>query len=151
MLHTKVRLILIGHIFVGPIYQSYHWLTKRKRRVHFWCPWSIPKCRTAYSWKNIWVQFYHWHPWYSIVILEEVNQPHPRCPQCATFSPEEALNHVQPTSVMFWRRTEKNLQRLVVDDTEERMERVFLEYGTPLTAVPLFKYFGKMLLSSEND
>ena len=31
------------------------------------------------------------------------------------------------------------------------MRRVFSEYVTPLMAVPLFKYLGSTLLSSDND
>ena len=40
---------------------------------------------------------------------------------------------------------------LVVEDTEERMGRVFLVYGTPLTEVPLFKYLRQMLSSSDGN
>ena len=42
-------------------------------------------------------------------------------------------------------------RRLVVDETEERMGRFFSVYGTPLTAVSLFRYLVRMLSSSDND
>ena len=35
-------------------------------------------------------------------------------------------------------------------DTEERMGRVFSEYGAPMTEVLLFKYLGRTLSSSDN-
>ena len=38
------------------------------------------------------MHYSHQKYWGSIVILEEGNQPHPRCPQCDMFVPQEALN-----------------------------------------------------------
>ena len=40
---------------------------------------------------------------------------------------------------------------MVVEETEERMGRVFLAYGTRTTTVILFKYLVRNLLSSDND
>ena len=86
-----------------------------------------------------------------ILILEEGNQPHPRCTQCDMFSPGEALHWAHPTSVICRHRSERKVRRLVVEDTEECKGRVFSAYGKPLTAVPLFKYLGRTSLSSDND
>ena len=104
---------------------------------------------TVSSWTNIWVHFYQQHPWNSMVVLEEGNQPHPWYPQCDMFVPQETLNQAPPTSEMFRRGTERKRQRPVVDETEERTGRVFLAYGTPMTSVSLFRYLGQTLLSSK--
>ena len=55
---------------------------------------------TASSRKNLRVHFAHQKPQYSIVALEEGNQPHPRCPKCDMFVPQEALNRAHPTLAM---------------------------------------------------
>ena len=47
--------------------------------------------------------------------------------------------------------TERKRRRLVVEETEERMGRVFSAYGTPLTAVPSFKYLWRTFSYSDND
>ena len=47
---------------------------------------------TASSRTNLWVYFDHQQPWESRVILQERDQPHPRCPQCDMFVSKEALN-----------------------------------------------------------
>ena len=87
----------------------------------------MEKCQgTASSETNLWVNFAHRNPRDSIVILEEGNQPYPRCPQCDIFFPRDELNQAHSTSVMCWRRLDSNQQRLVVEDTEERMGRIFL-------------------------
>ena len=48
-------------------------------------------------------------------------------------------------------RSDSNQRRLVVADTEEQIGRVFSEYGTPLTVVPLFNYLGRTVSSSNNN
>ena len=40
---------------------------------------------------------------------------------------------------------------MVVVETEERIGRVFLEYGTPLMEVPLFKSLGQTIFSSDDN
>ena len=46
---------------------------------------------------------------------------------------------------------ERKRQRLAIEDTEERIGRIFSAYGKPLTAVPLFMYLERKLSSYEND
>ena len=41
--------------------------------------------------------------------------------------------------------------RLVVEETEEQMGRVFLAYGTLLTVVSLFRYLRQTVLSTGDD
>ena len=114
--------------------------------------WPTEGCwGTASSGTNLWAPFSNQRPWDSIVILEESNKPHPWCPQCDIFVPEEKLNKAHPASAMCQRGVERKRQRLVVEETEERMGMVLLVYRTPLTAVTSFKYLEKMLSSSNND
>ena len=82
---------------------------------------------TAYSQINLQVHFVCRHPKYTIVILKEGNQPHPWCPQCGMFVPQEAPNWSHPTSVMCWRGTERKQRRLLVEETEEHMGRVLFD------------------------
>ena len=67
------------------------------------------------------------------------------------FVPQEELNRMHPTSAMCWSGLEKKRRRMVVVETEEWIGRVFLEYGTPMMEVPLFKSLGQKMFSSEND
>ena len=48
--------------------------------------------RGASNQTNLKVYFAHLHAWDTIVILEEGNQPYPRCPQCDMFVSHKALN-----------------------------------------------------------
>ena len=40
---------------------------------------------------------------------------------------------------------------MLVEEMEDHMGRVFSAYGTPLTAVSLFRYLVLTLLSTDND
>ena len=52
-----------------------------KDLVRLWC--LLEGCLVgASNQTNLRVQFAHRHEWDTIVILEEGNQPYPRCPQC---------------------------------------------------------------------
>ena len=58
------------------------------------------------------------------------------------FVSQGAIIQAHPTSAMFWFGTEREKMRFLVEETEYQMGRVFSEYGTPLTAVSLFRYLG---------
>ena len=47
--------------------------------------------------------------------------------------------------------TERKRRRMVVEDTEEHMGRIFFAYGTPLTEVLSFWYLVITLLSSGDN
>ena len=95
------------------------------------------------------VNFSHQHSQDSIVILEEGNQPHPRCLQFEIFFPQEALNWV--TSDMCWHGSKKEQRIMVVAEVEKCMGGGFSAYGKLLMEVPPFKYLGRILLSSNDD
>ena len=67
------------------------------------------------------------------------------------FVPQEALNKAHPTLAMCRSGRDRKRRSLVVSETEEQMGRLLSAYGTPLTAVTLFRYFGRTLSSSEDD
>ena len=67
------------------------------------------------------------------------------------FVPQEALNLVHRNSAMCRRETERKQRRLVVEETEEHMGRVFLAYGTPLMAVSSLWYLEQTLSSTNDD
>ena len=67
------------------------------------------------------------------------------------FVPQETLIQAHPTSLMCWCGAERKRQRLVVEETYEHMGQVLLAYGTLLTAVSLFRYLGRALLSTNDD
>ena len=52
---------------------------------------------------------------------------------------------------MFRCGRERKQRRLVYEDTDKQTGMVFSFYGTPLTAVSLLRYLGRMLSSSNND
>ena len=56
-----------------------------------------------------------------------------------------------PTSAMCWIGMDIKRQSLVVEENEEQLWRIFLEYGTPLTVVSAFLYLVRVLLSSDDD
>ena len=58
---------------------------------------------------------------------------------------------MHPPSLMCCCGMERKQLSLVVEETKERVGRVFLAYATPITEVPFFNYLGRILLSSNNN
>ena len=103
----------------------------------------VEGCRgSASSRTNLRVHFSHRHSKYSIVILEEGNQPHPQCPQCEMFVPQEALNSAHQTSAMCQCGLERKRWGLVIVEMEERMGIFVSVYEAPLMELPSFNYLG---------
>ena len=75
----------------------------------------------------------------------------PQLPQCDMLFTQETLNRYHPTSAIYRHGTERKQRRFMVEEKEEQIGRVLLEYGTPLTAVYSFRYLGQTLLSTEDD
>ena len=62
-----------------------------KRMLRLRCP--VEECLGGASNRaNPWVHFVHRRMWDTIVILEEENQPYPRCTQCDMFVSHKSLN-----------------------------------------------------------
>ena len=65
------------------------------------------------------VQFLHWHVLDIVVILEEVNFPHPRCGQCDMLVPWWALNVRHSATDQCVRGAEQERRRLAEAETRE--------------------------------
>ena len=76
----------------------------------------------------------------TIVILEEGNQPYPRCPQCDIFLSQKALNGQNLSKDFFLQVTERKRYHLAEEEAREEAEALIKSYGTPLTPVTSFKY-----------
>ena len=75
-----------------------------------------------------------------VIILEEVNLPHPRCSRCDMLVPWRALNGKHHATAMCWSGVERKRQKLAETELRESMDMAFEVYGKQLEAVPSFKY-----------
>ena len=117
-----------------------------------WLRWLLQEYQgTVSSRTNRRVKISHQRSQYSILILEEGNQPHLWFPKCDMFVPQEALNQAQKNPEMCRHRTERKQWRIFVEDIEEWMVGVFSEYVTQLIPVTYFNYLVQMLLSFNNN
>ena len=71
------------------------------------------------------VHFMHWNVLDTVVILEEVNTPHPRCPRCNILVPWLTLNISHPATAQCVRGAEWKMRRLAEEELRESTERVF--------------------------
>ena len=77
----------------------------------------------------MWVHFLHRHFLGTVVIMEEVNLPHPRCNRCDMLVPRRALNGMHPSTSQCARGVEQKRRRLVEAEMWEISERTFEAYG----------------------
>ena len=78
--------------------------------------------------------------WDTIVTLEEVSRPYPRCPQYDMCVPQKALNVWNLTNVICRRVMERKCHRLAEEEAREGTERALTAYGSPLFQVTSFNY-----------
>ena len=100
---------------------------------------------------NLRVHFAHRHVQDTIVIMEEGNQPYPRCPMCDIFVSHKALNGRHLTTAFFWQGEERKRRCLVEEESRVGAEVVITAYGVPLSPVTSFKYLGRFLSAADND
>ena len=81
------------------------------------------------------VHFVHRHVQDIVVMLEEVNFPHPRCARCDMQVPRQALNGRHLGTVECEKGAERKRQRLFETETRENSERAFRAYGQPMEEV----------------
>ena len=72
------------------------------------------------------------------MILEEGNQPYPRCPQCDMFVLNKSLNSRHMTTVFCQRGAERKRQRLAEEEARAGAETEFIADGIPLAQVTYF-------------
>ena len=87
----------------------------------------------------------------TVVMLEEVNFPHPWCAKCDMQVPRRALNGRHPGTAQCAKGAERNRRRLAETETRENSERDFEAYGAPIESVSEFKYLGRILTATDDD
>ena len=82
----------------------------------------------------------------TLVILEEGNPPHPRCPDFDMFPPWVALNRRHHTTSLCAQGAE--YKRRILDEEEERKGSAhsFTPYNCPLDMVYSLRYLGRTLM-----
>ena len=93
----------------------------------------------------------HCHVQDTLAILEEVNQPHPRCPKCNMLVPRRDLNGHHPITEICRRGEERKFFRLAAEEARAGDEAVLTANGKPLMAVSSFKCMGRVLSASDGD
>ena len=97
------------------------------------------------------VHFWHRHVRDTGVILEEVNLPHPRCPQCYMLVPWYSLNRKHVTTSQCLKGAEQKRQRLEEEGIQESMESSFQAYVRSLARVASFKYIRRVLKAVDDE
>ena len=99
----------------------------------------------------MWVQFLHRHVLEIVVIVEEVNFPHPRCGRCNMLVPRWALNGRHPATDQCVRGSDQKRRRIAEAETREISERAFKAYREPIQNVSIFRYLERVLTEGDYD
>ena len=91
------------------------------------------------------VHFWHRHVRDTVVILDEGNLPHPRCPLCVILVPWKALNGTHNRTTQCTWGAEQKRQRLAAEEEREVTVRDFRAYERPLEMVTYFTYLGRVM------
>ena len=86
-----------------------------------------------------------------MVILEEVNLPHPWCPMCNMMVSWRDLNGVHWRTVKCKKGAEKNRKCLAEKEERSVTFRDFSAYGRPLDMVTSFKYLERLISAADDD
>ena len=86
-----------------------------------------------------------------MIILEEINLPHPQCPQCNMMVPWRDLNGSHLATSQCTEGSERRKRRLAEEELWESSERAFQAYVTPLENGTEFKYLGKVMTAGDYD
>ena len=97
------------------------------------------------------MHFVHRHVQDIVVMLEEGDLPHPRCPQCDLQVLRRALNGRHLGTAQCKKGAERKRRRLLETKTRENLEGAFHAYGTLMEAVLEFRYLGRILTATDDD
>ena len=97
------------------------------------------------------LHYLHLHVLDTVVMMEEVNLPYPRCTRCNMLVPRWALNFRHPATDQCVRGAEQKRRRLAEEEMQEILERAFEAYGVPLENVTTFRYLGRVLTAVDDD
>ena len=87
----------------------------------------------------------------TIVILEEGNHPHPRCPACDIFVLWVAVNRHHPSLDLCSQGSYSKRHFLEEEEAWAGASTALRVHGRPLETVSSLKYLGRLLTASEND
>ena len=87
----------------------------------------------------------------TVVIMEEVNLPHPKCPRCDILFHRWALNESHSATDQCSRGVERKRWRLAEAELRESSEKAFEAYREPLENVTTFKYLVQVLAVGDDD
>ena len=97
------------------------------------------------------VHFVHRHVQDTVVMLEEGNLPHPRCPRCDMQVPRKARNGRHLGTAQCAKGAKWNRRRLAETETREKLERAFHAYGQSMETVSEFRCLGRLLTATDDD
>ena len=97
------------------------------------------------------MHFVHRHVQETVVMLEEGNLPHPRCPRCDMQVPRKALNGRHLGTTQFAKGVERKQRWLSETETRENLEWAFHTYGKPMEAVLEFRYLRRLMTETGDD
>ena len=97
------------------------------------------------------VHFWRRHVRDIVIILEEGNLPHPRCPRCDMFVTWRSLNGCHKNTEMCRSGVDKKRRQLAEAEVRDSAEMAFEVYGEKLQTVPRFKYLGRILTEGYDD
>ena len=91
--------------------------------------------------------FFQQHVRDTVIFLEEVSLPHPRCLRCDILLPWKVLNGRHIYTAQCAKGEERNFQRIAEEEIRKSAERFFQAYERPLETVISLKYLGRVLTS----
>ena len=114
------------------------------------CP--VEGCPGAASSRgNLRGHFARRHPQDSLTILEEGNNPLPKCERCGMHVPYRALNSSHLNSATCREGTDRARRRRVLQEVRRAREVVFTAKGDDLEDVSVFRYLGRPLSFMDDD
>ena len=97
------------------------------------------------------MHFFNRNVWDIVIILEEGNLPHSRCPRCDMLVPWRALKGRHHATVQYKKGAERKRRQMAEAEFRDSTERAFEAYGKPMEMVLTFKYLGRtMTLGDDN-
>ena len=114
------------------------------------CP--VEGCRVQTTTRtSIRVHLFQRHVRDTVIILEEGNLLHPRCPGCNMLVPWRVLNRRHLSTAQYAKVVERKRQRMAEEEILESEERALKAYRRLLETVTSFKYLGRVLMAGDGD
>ena len=115
-------------------------------------PLTVEGCSVRVAtWTAMGVNLWHRHVRDTVVIPEEGNLPHPRCPLCNMLVSWRDLNGMHRRTVQCRKGAGRKRRRLTEEEERDITSRAFSAYELPLDMVTYFKYLGQVISAADND